>query len=178
LNQRFSFLITKGLTDIWIHDLRDNKDTVFAAGPSSETNSSFSHDGKWVAYSSVDTGTREIFVQSSPRTGTPWLITRNGGAHPFWGSPGDNELFYDLVGRLYSVSIHTQPSFTFENPVALPITSFSTAGRLRNWDIAPDGKQFIGVIFAGQATSGTAPALQIQVVLNWFEELKQRMAAQ
>ena len=177
LNEKLSFLVTKPLTDIWIRELRNKKDTALAVGPSSETNSAFSPDGGLVAYTSVDSGTREVFVQPFPLTGIKWQITRTYGAHPFWSRDG-NELFYDVTGRLYSVKIHARPTFSFENPVALPPMNLVTSGRLRNWDITPDGKQFIGVIPAGQASTGTAATAQIQVVLNWFEELKQRMAAQ
>jgi len=45
----------------------------------------------------------------------------------------------------------------------------------RNNDITHDGKRFLGVVAAGQIASGTPAAPQIQVVLNWFEELKARV---
>ena len=177
LNERLSFLISKGLTDISIQDLRDKKETVLAAGPTSETNSAFRPDGQWIAYTSADSGSREIYVQSLPISGQKSQVTRTGGAHPFWSRDG-NELFYDTSGKLYSVRVHTQPSFSVEAPIALPITGLVLSGRQRNWDITPSGKEFIGVIDAGQPVSGPAAAPQIQVVINWFEELKQRMAGQ
>jgi hypothetical protein len=47
--------------------------------------------------------------------------------------------------------------------------------RERQYDITPDGKRFIGVVAAGESPGVTAGASQIQVVLNWLEELKQRV---
>jgi hypothetical protein len=78
------------------------------------------------------------------------------------------------IAALAAVTVRTEPSFGVEARVALPITGFVITGRQRNWDITLNGKEFIGVFEAAQSSG---PGLQIQVVLNWFEELKQRMAA-
>ena len=51
----------------------------------------------------------------------------------------------------------------------------SSQGFERNNDITLDGKRFLGVVAAGQTASGAPAAPQIQVVLNWFEELKARV---
>jgi hypothetical protein len=62
--------------------------------------------------------------------------------------------------------------------VALPIKGFvQRVGSWRDYDISPDGKQFLVMLPPGTASSDASQALQIQVVLNWFEELKQRMSA-
>jgi hypothetical protein len=57
-----------------------------------------------------------------------------------------------------------------------PRSGFTTAvpASVRTYDILPDGKHFIGVVPAGQAQTGAASAPQIQVVLNWFEDVTQR----
>jgi hypothetical protein len=47
---------------------------------------------------------------------------------------------------------------------------------VRTYDVLPDGKHFVGVVPAGQAQAGAPGMAQIQVVLNWFEDLKQRTA--
>ena len=75
-----------------------------------------------------------------------------------------------------AVSVTTRPTFTFGNPV--PVPRPFAAGRPefeRNYDITLDGKRFLGVVAAGQTASGAPAAPQIQVVLNWFEELKARV---
>jgi hypothetical protein len=74
-----------------------------------------------------------------------------------------------------AVSVTTRPTFTFGNPVPVP-TPFVERGPgfERNNDITLDGKRFLGVA-AGQTASGAPAAPQIQVVLNWFEELKARV---
>ncbi len=68
-----------------------------------------------------------MFVQPFPLTGTKWQITRIGSAHPFWSHDG-KELFFDVAGRLYVVSMHTQPTFGVTDPVALPPMGFVLSG--------------------------------------------------
>ena len=50
-----------------------------------------------------------------------------------------------------------------------------SGGFQRDWDIMPDSKRFIGLIPPDQLQSGASAASQIQVVLNWFEDLKRRV---
>ena len=72
-----------------------------------------------------------------------------------------------------AVGVTTRPTFTFGNPVPVP-RPFVVRGAAfeRNYDITRDGKRFLGVVPAGQTASGAPAAPQIQVVLNWTEELK------
>ena len=75
------------------------------------------------------------------------------------------------------MSVTTQPTFTFGNPVPV-LRPFVERGPQfeRNNDVTLDGKRFLGVVAAGQHTASGAPAApQIEVVLNWFEELKARV---
>ena len=76
--------------------------------------------------------------------------------------------------------MRTLPTFTFGKPTPLPIgEGVQFVGTGRQYDITPDGKQFIVVLDASTSASpdGTRrpPPTQINVVLNWMEELKQRV---
>jgi Tol biopolymer transport system component len=143
----------------------------------------FSPDGRWVAYSASAPGPRagSVFVQPFPTTGATYPISKGNGFHPMW-SPDGKELFYSTGGgagisQFVAVSVTTRPSFTFGNPVPVP-SGFLGRGQNaeRNNDITRDGKRFLGVVAAGQSAASGAPAApQIQVVLNWFEELKARV---
>jgi serine/threonine-protein kinase len=166
-----------GDSRIMSYSFRDKKSNVFAEAPFWQHIAAFSPDGKWVAYVSEETG-RKVYVQPFP-AGARFLITQNGGNHPVW-SPDSKELFFmnDVGnGQFFSVAIHTQPSFTFGNPVPLAIKGFiQRVGNWRDYDISPDGKQFVVMMPPSAAPSEGPQTLQIQVVLNWFEELKQRMS--
>ncbi len=177
--ERLLFRATKGSNQsLWILSLKDRNATAFGAVRSDRPpNSVFSADGRWVAYQSSELGRTQIFVQPFPATGAKYQISKDLGYHPLW-SPDGKELFYNpLPSQLVVVSITSRPSFTFGNPVPVP-KPFTEGGTFaaRNVDIMPDGKRFVGVIDAKTTTaSGTSDAPQIQVVLNWFEEVKQRV---
>jgi len=79
---------------------------------------------------------------------------------------------------LCPVDIRTEPAVSFGKPSQLRIeVPIQTIGTPRNYDIAPDGKRFIVVMPATSAEAKRAGP-QINVVLNWVEELKQRVPAQ
>jgi serine/threonine-protein kinase len=140
----------------------------------------FSPDGKWVAYSAAtpEGVSSSLFVQPFPATGATYPISKGPGIHATW-APDGKELFYGAGGGpgMVAVSVTTRPTFTFGNPVPVP-RLFGERGRTfeRNHDITRDGKRFLGVVAVGQNGASGAPAApQIQVVLNWFEELKARV---
>ena len=137
-------------------------------------------DGRWVAYSTTapNVTAGSLFVQPFPATGATYPISKEFGIHATW-APDGKELFYSpAVAQYVVVSVTTRPTFTFGNPVPVPSRFVERGpGAERNNDITRDGKQFIGVVAAGPSANapGTAAAPQIQVVLNWFEELRQRV---
>ena len=139
----------------------------------------FSPDGRWVAYSVSAPGALggSLFVQPFPATGARYPISKGAGIHPTW-APDGRELVYGASAgpSMMAVSVMARPTFTFGNPVPVPRPFFERGPTFeRNHDITLDGK-FIGIVAAGQNTASGAPAApQIQVVLNWFEELKQRV---
>ena len=145
-------------------------------------NSVFSPNGRWVAYYSNDTGSDAIYVQPFPPTGAKYQIPTskaNNDHHPAWSHDG-KELFYiPAVGALAAISVTTQPDLSFGNPVLVP-RQFTAAGssgvsQMRDYDLAPDGK-IIGLVDASEQTqSGNPAAPEFRVVINWFEELKQRV---
>jgi len=130
-----------------------------------------------VAYSLTETGgVSHVFVQPFPASGVKYQVSKNLGHHPLWSTDG-REILYDFSsGRSEIVSVATTPTFTFSNPAILPRGTMLFAGTtsLRPVDMAPDGR-ILGQIDADQDPSGALAAPQIRVVLNWTEELKQRV---
>jgi hypothetical protein len=133
----------------------------------------FSPNGLWIAYTSMETGQAQVFVQPFPATGDKYQVSRQGGHHPFW-SPDGRELTYDVTAGVSEVvSIVTSPTFTVGNPQRRPRGGMLFAGTqsMRPIDMAPDGR-ILGRM-DGEQQPGSTP--QIRIVLNWFEELKQRV---
>ena len=143
---------------------------------SNQAGSVFSPDGNWIAYHSNESGQYEIYVQPFPPTGAKSQITQTGGLWPLWSPDGSQLFFQQLAGTgLTAVDIETTPAVTFGSQQPIPIVT-NTSDR-RDVDIMPDGERFVAVLPAADVeTQGEqAPAGQINIVQNWFEELKERV---
>jgi serine/threonine-protein kinase len=182
------FNVTKG-SEVTLEalSLRDKKRNAFPGVRSTGfPNAVFSPDGRWVVYSSRGTGQPRsaLFVEPFPPTGAKYQVTSGiSDAHfPVWSPDGNELLFVDASrpanGRVgfVVVTVGSRPG-QFSEPTNIPRPFYVTApgiGRSRTYDIMPDGQRFLGVIEEG-LTGPSAVAGQIQVVLNWTEELKQRV---
>jgi serine/threonine-protein kinase len=184
-----AFVHDSGVGDIWtLTPGGESKPKKLVESPANVRYTEFSPDGRWFAYSSTETGSGalsfDIFVQPFPPTGAKYRLTTTGARNALW-SPDGKELFYanyrpDLsitAGHLSAVQVRTQPTFSFGKPAPLPIgEGVQFGGTGRQYDITPDGKQFI-VLQDASTPGGTKkpPPTQINVVLNWSEELKARV---
>jgi len=118
-------------------------------------------------------------VQPFPATGARYEMVTRGtdGPHEVTWSPTGKELLYNpRPGGFEVVAAVTQPTFAFGVPMAVP-RSFTLGPQpvRRSYDVMPNGK-FVATAAQGTSAStgpGTTPP--ILVVLNWFEEVKQRV---
>jgi eukaryotic-like serine/threonine-protein kinase len=162
---------TTGL-DIWVMRLSDRKAEPFLRTPFNEGSPRFSPDGRWLAYASDESGRSEIYVQPYPGPGGKWQISTEGGTEPLW-NPTGRELFYRSGDKMMSVDIATRPSFAAGKPRMLFEGRYQPAPVLiDNYDVSPDGQRFL--MLKPSESAETAPT-QINVVLNWSEELKRRV---
>jgi len=158
--------------DIWVLQMSDRKAQPFLRTPFNESAPRFSPDGRWLAYVSDESGRREIYVQPYPGPGGKWQISTEGGTEPTWNRNG-RELFYRSGDKMMAVDITTQPGFAAGKPRLLFEGHYQpTPGTTPNYDVSPDGQRFLMIKPTEQAQA--APT-QINVVLNWFEELKQKV---
>ncbi len=132
----------------------------------------FSPDGRWLAYISNESGRYEIYVQPYPGPGGKWQISTEGGTEPAW-NPNGRELFYRSGDKMMAVDIAIQPGFAAGKPRMLFEGRYKPAPfPIANYDVSPDGQRFL-MLKPGE--SAEAAPTQINVVQNWFEELKQRV---
>ena len=110
-------------------------------------------------------------MQPYPGSGGKWQISTEGGTEPVWNRNG-RELFYRNGDKMMAVDIATQPSFTAGKPHMLFEGHYvPPPGTAPNYDVSPDGQRFLMI---KPSEAGDAAPSQINVVLNWFEELKRR----
>ena len=160
--------------DIWVLRLSDRKAQPFLRTTFNEGAPRFSPDGRWLAYVSDESGRYEIYVQPYPGPGGKWEISTEGGTEPVW-NPNGHELFYRNGDKMMAVDIANQPSFSAGKPRVLFEGRYAPSPYLyTNYDVSPDGQRFLMLKPVDQVH--VAPT-QINVVLNWFEELKQKVPA-
>jgi serine/threonine-protein kinase len=125
----------------------------------------FSPDGRWLAYVSNESGQFEVYLRSYPEPDHKEPVSTDGGTHPRW-SPNGKELFYRSGNRMMAVDVSTTPRLTLSRPRVLFEQRYVFGGQtVANFDVSPDGQRFVMV--KDDSASG-----RINLVLNWFEELK------
>jgi len=143
-----------------------------------QNNAAFSPDGRWIALASAE-GTPpglHIYVQQFPK-GAKYQVSRELANAPMWSRDGKELFYYQTDARkLVSVRIETQPSFSVSEPVAVPLDGMiQPEGGIRQYDTLPDGKMLALRNAPQPGATEQRSQQRINVVLNWLEELKQRV---
>jgi dipeptidyl aminopeptidase/acylaminoacyl peptidase len=159
--------------DLWLLPLAGERTpTAFLDTEFMEIEGQFSPDGKWVSYSSDETGRLEVYVQRYPPTGGKWQISTRGGTDARW-APDGKELVYLAPDRtLMSVQLETAgtapmpstPRPLFQTRISGPLGP----GVRFNFVVGTDGERFLIVSDTEEASPSP-----IIVVLNFTAELEQ-----
>jgi Tol biopolymer transport system component len=148
---------------------------TFLGSPAGEVFPKFSPDGRFVAYTSNESGRYEIYVRPFPDGTGRWQASVNGGEAPRWRSDG-KELYYVEGGKLMAVSATSESTFTLGQPQPLFEASALVASvsiTPGGYDVSADGQRFLTVSPVEGAENETAPPT-IRVVQNWHEEFRDR----
>ena len=161
-------------SDIWMLRLDgDRSPQPFLRTNASETNARISPDGQWVAYVSDASGPSEVYVQSFPSQGPRRQISTAGGMEPLWSRDG-RELFYQSGDKLMVVDVATAPTFSAGPPRVLFAGRYGISPTgITAYSQSADGRRFLRC----QQVQPPQPLDSIDVVLNWFEQLRQAAAA-
>jgi hypothetical protein len=130
--------------DILVQPVDGSAPWPYAATSADETAARASPDGRWVAYTSDESGRAEVYLDSYPKPGRRVSISSGGGAHPVWRGDG-RELFYWSDGRLVAVQLGKAAGD------AIPATVRQTVlfrapyqvGPNTMYDVSPDGQRFV-----------------------------------
>jgi serine/threonine-protein kinase len=165
-----TFLYTSGSPSrIWALPVPGGKPRpLFETTAANLSEARVSPDGRWVAYTSDETGESQVYVRALPGPGGKTPISIGGGQEARWSRDG-RELFYRDPGKnqLVAVEVQTSPALRAGQPKALFELSTSA------WDVAPDGQRFLVV----KPQEAEAETPQLQVVVNFFDELRRKVPA-
>ena len=165
----FHTLGPKTTWDIWVFRASDRTATPFLQTTANEVQGRLSPDSRWMAYTSNETGSFEVYVQSFPAGGGKWQVSNGGGSEPHWRADG-TELFYIAADKkMMAVPVQIVPTFAPGAPKAL----FETQAQAvlepywSNYDVTADGQRFLV-----STVSDEIAASPISIVTNWTNAKK------
>ena len=114
-------------------------------------------------------GRDEVYVQEFGESGAKWQVSTDGGTEPVWTS-GGQELVYRTGAEMMTVAVQAEAALVVGNPQVLFEDNYDVEpDRHQNYDVSSDGQELVMI-----KSDDLAPR-QLRVVLNWFEELKERV---
>ncbi|HEU5168976.1 MAG TPA: protein kinase [Gemmatimonadales bacterium] len=146
----------------------DRTPRLLLGTPFNEYYPAVSPDGRWLAYTSDESGQNEVYVRAFPDGRGKILVSQNGGSEPVWSRDG-RELFYrgfDQLGTpLVAVSVQSAPDFRVLTRAPLfDVSEYEAAVPHANYDVTPDGKTFV-MVYQGRLS-------EMVLVQNWTEEAR------
>jgi eukaryotic-like serine/threonine-protein kinase len=153
--------------DIYVMSLAtDSQPHAVVKTPGYDGGAQFSPDGRWMAYVTNESGQFEVYVRPYPEPDRKIQVSTNGGTHPKWNANG-KELFYRSGNKMMAVDVSLSRDLTLSQPRVLfeQRYVFGSAQTIPNYDVSADGQRFLMV--KDDSASG-----RLNIVLNWFDELK------
>jgi Tol biopolymer transport system component len=179
--QTLAFVEQAESSDIWALPVGgDRKPRLLIQTRFNEAYPEFSPDGRWLAYTSNESGRIEVYVQPYPGPGPRQQVSTDGGAGPAWSRDG-RELFFmttQTTGgqathtKMMSVAVELRPTFTAGVPRLIFEGKYGASAGIRSYDVTADGRRFLMV---QQKERPAVSAAEMILVLNWAEELKARV---
>jgi serine/threonine-protein kinase len=154
--------------DIWALSVEDGKARAVLSAPFTERAPRLSPDGRWIAYTSNESGREEVYVRPYPTLGSRSLISSDGGSLAVWSRDG-REIFFRRGSEVYVVKVlaagaEFDSSAPSRVPMPQPLAVASDA-----MDLAPDGR-----LLLIQATPRPSPK-SLSLVTGWLDELTRRV---
>ena len=170
--------------DIWIlpveHDengLKAGKAELFLHTTNGGRDAHFSPDGRWIAYSSSESGSPQVYVSGFPDTGRHWQVSSNGGLSPIFSRNGKQLFYFDVLDDQIMVASYAVKgdSLVVEKPqvwsrqnVALALSGAVGA----QYDVAPDGKRMVVSTYASSTQHGAGHVIFLE---NFINELQRKV---
>ncbi len=158
------------VTGVWALPLSGDKKPIPIVQPKTPQERiiqfSLSPDGRWLAYSSTESGREEVYVTHFPSGAGKWQVSQIGGTFPAWRSDSKEIYFYGFDNFLHAATVNTKSGEFEMDPVRALFQVYYTAPVGSPYDVAPDGQRFI---FTAYPESVATPLV---LVTNWSADLK------
>ena len=152
--------------DLWILDVESGKAKPLINSPFSEEGARISPDGRWLSYTSDETGRPEVYVQPFDAPGRRVQVTTNGGIRALWSHDG-KRLVYQIISEPTTVRMaDILPGDEFK--LGPSRVSFRVPPSIETGDMAPDGR------LALQLPAGKPVPGAIRVLTDWTSLLRKR----
>ena len=161
-------------SDISVKSLDDlgSEATVFSGGESAELHGAMSPDGKWMAYTSDETDSYDVFVRPFPGPGGRWQISKDGGIRPMWSRDG-KRLFYRHGRRLYGVDVEVGEDGAFRpGSQKLILEDLPRAQLAISYGVSLEGD----AVLVPEPVGDTGTPDEITVVVNWLDQMERILA--
>ncbi len=131
-----------------------------------EAHPRLSPDGRWLAYTSDESGRPEVYVQAFPEGGDKLAISNGGGREPVW-APDGHALYYRTGDRMLEVGIDTEPALRAGAPHLIFEGAYEgVVWGEPDYDVSPDGQRFLMI-----KSTGPPPRAEMEVIVNWFDDV-------
>ena len=169
--------IAGGPPDLWMMPAEGGGEPQpFLVTEWSELRLAVSPDGQWASYQSNETGQPEVYVRAFPSGEGQRRVSTGGGAVPRWSPDGETIFFVrnsPVVDTIFAARVQLEPSLLVRETGVV-----YTTPQIARFDVHPDGTHLIVEVTQPQVASAddesSAPS-KVVVVLNWFEELRERL---
>jgi serine/threonine-protein kinase len=154
----------------------DSAPVPLLTSPFTELHPAVSPDGRWLAYTSIESGENEVYVRPFPATtGARWQVSNGGGSQPRWSSDG-RELFYrDGNSGIVAAEVRAAPSFEItELRPLFNAGGFYDDAFHQSYEVLPGGRGF--VLLRPHQAGRTAVGATVVQAENWLDDVRARAA--
>jgi dipeptidyl aminopeptidase/acylaminoacyl peptidase len=159
--------------------LRAGKPEVFLQTSLDERHPSLSPDGRWLAYSSNESGTFQVYVRAFPASArgaaSKWQVSNGGGVYPVWSHNGRELFFRTMDSQIMAAAyVRKGDSFLAAKPRVWSEKRLANVGFSSNYDVAPDGKR-IAALMPAEGAAAQASQNHVIFLMNFSDELQRRV---
>ena len=167
-------LPTGPTTELWMSQASTGATARrYLAAEANVDNVGVSPNGGWAAYQSDRTGQEEVYVRAFPDPGPEIPVSDGAGLFARWSPDGDAVYYWagqdQPIDTLWEARVQTDPTFAVLSREPVLARDYLP----EFWDVHPDGDRFL--VARSLDEGGEAAGRHFQVVINFFEVLRERL---